>query len=493
MKVLLISPNIKGFKDGINRIQPPLGLSYLTSYLKEICDVYVKDTAIDGYENETYIDKKMVMIGQSNKEIENYINNINPDVIGVSVLFANLMDSVHQIANIAKKINSKIIFVVGGNHITNIIHDYECGIDNTKYIVNSNIDYYFKGESELNFTEFIKRLKLKSAIDDVSGLCKFKDKFIINNNKSFLDVSELKDPSWEYFNMEKYFSVGLFHSAQSYSNRVLPVMSSRGCPEKCQFCTTPITWGSKVRWKNPRLLYNEIKKSIIDYKIGEIQFQDDTITANLKNLYELCNYLEEFNLPWCTPNGIKINYHQNDQFEMFEKMKKSGCYQITFACESGSQRVLDNIIKKNIKVSTFKDNIKKAKDAGLFVHTFWIVGFPGETKFDMEKTIEVASESGADSFSLSIFNPLPGTPLYHKVIKENLWWDSSKTIDNMTFRNSLIKVDNFSNDEEFEKFVEKNNFYLNNILKNNDFNRYELVSKNRGVSLRNDKKFIKQT
>ncbi len=64
MKVLLISPNIKGFKDGINRIQPPLGLSYLTSYLNEICDVYVKDTAIDGYENETYIDKKMVMIGQ---------------------------------------------------------------------------------------------------------------------------------------------------------------------------------------------------------------------------------------------------------------------------------------------------------------------------------------------------------------------------------------------------------------------------------------------
>ena len=63
----------------------------------------------------------------------------------------------------------------------------------------------------------------------------------------------------------------------------------------------------------------------------------------------------------------------------------------------------------------------------------------------------------------------------------------------MTFRNSLIKVDSFSSDEDFENFVEKNNFYLNNILKNNDFNRYELVSKNRGVSLRNDKKFIKQT
>jgi radical SAM superfamily enzyme YgiQ (UPF0313 family) len=493
MKVLLISPNIKGFKNGINRVQPPLGLAYLTSYLKDICEVYVKDTAIDGYEIEIPIDDKMVSIGETDNTIEKYIQEINPDIIGISVLFANLMDSVHTIVNIAKKINKKIITVVGGNHITNIIYDYKSGIDNIDYIRNNNIDYFFIGESELNFVEFVKKIKSKSAVEDIPGLCVLKEKIKINQNTNFLDISDIKDPSWEYFNMEKYFSVGLFHSAQSYSNRVLPVMSSRGCPEKCQFCTTPITWGSKVRWKNPKLLYNEIKKSIIDYKIGEIQFQDDTITANLKNLYELCNYLEEFNLPWCTPNGIKINYHQNNQYEMFLKMKKSGCYQITFACESGSQNVLDNIIRKNIKVNTFKDNIKKAKDAGLFVHSFWIVGFPGETKEEMEKTIEVASLSGADSFSLSIFNPLPGTPLYHKVIKENLWWDSKKTIDNMTFRNSIVKVDGFNSPDDFESFVEKNNYYLNNILKSTDKDRYDSVTKNRGVNLRILDKNIKQT
>ena len=493
MKVLLISPNIKGFKNGINRVQPPLGLAYLTSYLKDICEVYVKDTAIDGYEIEIPIDDKMVSIGETDNSIEKYIHEINPDIIGISVLFANLMDGVHSIINIAKKINKNIITVVGGNHITNIIYDYKCGIDNTSYIRNNNIDYFFIGESELNFVEFVNKIKSKSSVDEVPGLCVLKEKIKINPNTKFLDISDIKDPSWEYFNMEKYFSVGLFHSAQSYSKRVLPVMSSRGCPEKCQFCTTPLTWGSKVRWKNPNLLYNEIKNSIIKYKIEEIQFQDDTITANIKNLYQLCDLISEFKLPWCTPNGIKINYHQNNQYEMFLKMKKSGCYQITFACESGSQSVLDNIIQKNIKVDTFRDNIKKAKDAGLFVHSFWIVGFPGETKDQMEKTIEIASLSGADSFSLSIFNPLPGTPLYHKVIKENLWWDSKKTIDNMTFRNSIIKVDGFKSPEDFENFVERNNYYLNNILKSTDKDRYDSVTKNRGVNLRISNKNIKQT
>ena len=270
MKVLLISPNIKGFKNGINRVQPPLGLAYLTSYLKDICEVYVKDTAIDGYEIEIPIDDKMVSIGETDNTIEKYIHEINPDIIGVSVLFANLMDGVHNIINIAKKINKNIITVVGGNHITNIIYDYKRGIDNTSYIRNNNIDYFFIGESELNFVEFVNKIKSKSSVDELPGLCVLKEKIKINLNTKFLDISDIKDPSWEYFNMEKYFSVGLFHSAQSYSKRVLPVMSSRGCPEKCQFCTTPLTWGSKVRWKNPNLLYNEIKNSIIKYKIEEI-------------------------------------------------------------------------------------------------------------------------------------------------------------------------------------------------------------------------------
>lgn len=495
MRVLLISPNIKGFKNGINRIQPPLGLAYLAAYIEDVCDVFVYDTAVEGYHIETRLDDKMVNIGENDAAIIKYITDTNPDIIGISVLFANLMDSVHSIAKISKDINPNIKVAVGGNHITNTITDYKHGINNFAAIDDKNIDYYFTGESEVTFKTFIETFKCNGSVNEISGLCFLNEhgKLIVNENRSFLDIFSLKDPKWEYFNMEKYFSVGLFHSANSYSNRVLPVMSSRGCPEKCQFCTTPLVWGAKVRWKSPKLLYQEMAYAISKFNIGEIQFQDDTLTANIKNLYELCDYIKEFRLPWCTPNGIKINYHQETQYEMFSKMKDSGCYQITFACESGSQRVLDDIIRKNIKIDTFKDNIQKAKDAGLFVHSFWIVGFPGETADEIRRTIDVASTSGADSFSLSIFNPLPGTPLYHKVYKEKLWWREDETINNMTFRNSLIKVDGFTSPFEFENFVEKNNQYLNDILRLTSPKRYHDVSLNRGVSLRPELKFVKQT
>jgi radical SAM superfamily enzyme YgiQ (UPF0313 family) len=492
VKILLLSPNIKGVAGGINRIQPSLGLAYLASYLKNDHDVFIKDTAVDGWENVNTINPKIISIGESEEAISKYIQSINPDVVGISTTFTSLMDNTHIIANLCKQINPNIRVVVGGNHITNVINDYEMGIDFTKNIFNKNIDYYFIGESEINFVSFIKSIH-NSTEHQVNGIAYFnKDNIVINKNTNKIDISCLLDPSWEYFNMEKYFSIGLFHSAQSYSNRVLPVMASRGCPEHCSFCTTPSTWGNRVRWKSPILIYKEIKKFVGLFNIGEIQFQDDTLTSNIKNLYDLCNYLEEFKLPWCTPNGIKVNYHEHFQEEMFLKMKKSGCYQITLGCESGSQRVLNDIINKNIKVSTFKETINKAKNCGLFVHTFWIVGFPGETMNEIKQTIDVAAKCGSDSFSLSIFNPFPGTKLYHEIVKQNLWWNINNTTFNTT-RNSLIKVNGFSSPEEFEEFVETQNIYLNSILEIDNPIRYSKLIDSRGVHINKEMKKIKQT
>ena len=84
---------------------------------------------------------------------------------------------------------------------------------------------------------------------------------------------------------------------------------------------------------------NEIKNDVRDFKIGEIQFDDDTITVDKKRLFALCTELEKLGLPWCTPNGTKVNYHLKKQLDMYKVMASSGCYQITLACESGVLRV----------------------------------------------------------------------------------------------------------------------------------------------------------
>ena len=171
-------------------------------------------------------------------------------------------------------------------------------------------------------------------------------------------------------------------------------MASRGCPEKCTFCTTPEMWGSKVRWRDTEDIAREIREAKAKYNIGEIQFEDDTITARKKNLLELCTELEKIGLPWCTPNGTKTNYHLATQPEMYKAMADAGCYQITLACESGVQRILDDVINKRLPRETIYPSIENAKKAGMLVHTFWILGFPGETYEEMQRTIKFAFNSG---------------------------------------------------------------------------------------------------
>ena len=129
-KILLISPNLKGIQDGINRIQPGLGIGYLAAVLeKNGHEVFVRDTALEGHYNEKPLDdKKTILIGESDNAIANYISNLNPDIIGISVLFSNLADHAYQISRIAKKVNPGIQVILGGNHITNAISDYNYGI-----------------------------------------------------------------------------------------------------------------------------------------------------------------------------------------------------------------------------------------------------------------------------------------------------------------------------------------------------------------------------
>jgi len=484
-KVLLITPNLKGIGDGVNRIQPSLGLLLIAPILEQNGHkVKIYDSALDGWNNRSLIDKKnnIIMIGQSNDKIAKVISDFSPDIVAISVLFSNLLESAHNIAKIAKKVKKKVTVILGGNHISSAVSDYKIsqidknsGLPNEiKDLENEHFDLAMTGEGEFSFLELIDKLINNQDISKVPGLVKkiSKRKYLINPSVRIHNLNTLPRPARHLVDMESYFKIGAFHSAKSRSKRVLSVMCSRGCPEKCTFCSTPQMWGNNTRWRSTKHIMDEIGNDVKDYKIGEIQFDDDTITVNKKNLFSLCEELGKIGLPWCTPNGTKVNYHFNKQKEMYKVMADSGCYQITLACESGVQRVLDNIIDKRLPLETIYPSIENAKNAGMLVHTFWIVGYPGETFEEIQKTIDFAMNSGADSFSFAILSPLPGTPIYRKIIKENLWW-KGRSLDDMLFRSSLVKVDGFSNPDEFEKFVNEANKKANLLLKTKDPKRFE--------------------
>ena len=483
-KVLLVTPNLKGIRDGVNRIQPSLGLMLIAQILIENGHkVKIYDAALDGWNNRSLIDPKnnVVMIGQSDDKIMKVVSDFSPDIVAVSVLFSNLLESAHNIARLIKKVNKNTKVILGGNHISSAVTDYKISLidKNSKLpnkitdLENEHFDFGMIGEGEFSFLKLVNALANNNDISKVPGLVKKigNHKYLINPTERIHDLNLLPRPARHLVNMEAYFKIGAFHSAKSRSKRVLSVMCSRGCPEKCTFCSTPQMWGTNTRWRSTQHIMNEINNDVRDYKIGEIQFDDDTLTVNKKNLFSLCNELEKLGLPWCTPNGVKVNYHFNKQREMYKVMADSGCYQITLACESGVQRLLDNIINKRLPLETIYPSIENAKKAGMLVHTFWIIGYPGETYEEIQKTIDFAMKSGADSFSFAILSPLPGTPIYRQIVKNNLWWEGRR-LEDMLFRSSLVKVDGFRSPDEFEKFVNETNKKANLLLKEKDPKRF---------------------
>lgn len=500
-KILLITPNLKGISDGVNRIQPSLGLMLIAPILeKEGHKVKIYDAALDGWDNREVIDLKnnIVMIGQTDDKIAKVVSDFSPDVVAISVLFSNLLESAHNIAKIIKKVKRNTTVILGGNHISSMVADYKISkLDKNsnlpnfiKDLENDHFDLAMTGEGEFSMTKLVNALLNKEDISNIPGLVKKigNKKYLINNSNRINDLNVLPRPARHLVDMESYFKIGAFHSAKSRSKRVLSVMCSRGCPEKCTFCSTPQMWGTNTRWRTTPHIMDEITNDVKDFKIGEIQFDDDTITVNKKNLFSLCNELEKLGLPWCTPNGTKVNYHFNKQEEMYKVMAESGCYQITLACESGVQRVLDEIIHKRLPLETIYPSIENAKKAGMLVHTFWIIGYPGETYEEMQKTVDFAMNSGADSFSFAILSPLPGTPIYRQVIKENLWWEG-RGLDDMLYRSSLVKIDGFNGPDEFEKFVNETNIKANLILKQKDPERF----KYKYGSDSDDSSLVKQT
>lgn len=480
-KVLLLTPNLKGIKDGLNRIQPPLGLMIMAAVLrKNGHQVAIRDTALEGWHRQQALGEHAVLIGQTDDEITRVIRAHDPDIVGISALFSNLMSSAHTIARLVKRAKPETVVVLGGNHISCAVSDYVYACANPASLMprrledleDTNIDYAMQGEADWEFPRLVDTIAQNQDVSEIPGLVmrdsRSSGAYLINSPPAPLaNLSSLPLPARNLVNMEGYFKIGSFHSAKSRSKRVLSVMASRGCPEKCTFCTTPKMWGSIVRWRSTQEVIEEIRQSREQFQIGEIQFEDDTLTARKDNLLELCKELEKVGLPWCTPNGTKVDYHLSSQPVLYKAMADSGCYQITLAAESGVQRVLDQIIHKKLKLEQIMPAIANAKNVGMFVHTFWILGHPGETFEEMEETVRFASICGADSFSFAILSPLPGTPIYREVVQKNLWWPG-RSIQELTYRSSLIKVDGFSSSEEFEKYVTEANIRCNKILAEKD-------------------------
>ncbi|MEK6920479.1 MAG: radical SAM protein [Nanoarchaeota archaeon] len=399
----------------IHFIMPPISLEERYGKLKDMGTLYpslgmAAVAAICEVKGHTVKVTDGEALSLNLSDIRDEITSFKPDFVGMPT-FATNIDMCHTIARISKEINPHAKVMLGGAH-TSIFAQHA--------LSSPHVDFGIQSEAEIVFDEFLDALDQEKDFTHVKGLV-YKDStgtiHVNPKQKLYPDLNQFPIPARHLFPMEKYHS-----SANLRGKRTLNMMTSRGCPYRCTYCSSPQIFGQSFRYLNTENVMKELRQLRDVYGADSIQFYDETFTVHRQRVIDLCEAMikENLNMQWaCFTRANLVDK------ELLKKMKEAGCYLIFFGLESGVQRLIQ-LIKKDITLEQSRNAVKLCKEAGIQAWCSFILGLPGETKEESQQTVNFALELDPEYVQFPIFMPWPGTAIYdiakkHGVIlNENL-------------------------------------------------------------------------
>jgi radical SAM superfamily enzyme YgiQ (UPF0313 family) len=367
MKIVLIDP--KGLTLGLNS-----GLGYLASALKS------RGYAVNvvDFNNKPGNEKERLGIVKY------------ADFIGISIKSFTLNEAI-KIAKLVKKINNKATIIAGGPHLAidgyNFLNENKC------------FDMAVIGEGEETLLEIIEKKDYKN----IAGIIYRKGNEIkINQKKKLIDnLDSLPFPDYTCFDSKM---------------AAYPLVTSRGCPYSCTYCSVRDVMGVKWRARTPENILEELKKAKETYEINEFKILDDNFTLDIIRVKKLCRLMIEnkIDMKWSCPNGIRAD---RLDAELLKLMKASGCYSISIGIESLHPDVFEEI-DKGEKLSVVKNAVRMIKNTGIEVKGFFIIGLPGSTYEKDKFTLKESKKLGLDAASWGILVPYPGTRIWSWLSEE---------------------------------------------------------------------------
>ena len=417
MNTLLIYPPGK-----TSFITPPLGLMYLGAYLKKAGHVpEVLDFLLNKFDEDLLFEKvkKAELIGIS----------------AVTPLIANAI----KLANLIKDKFPEKIIVLGGPHPTLLPKET---LDSCK-----NIDYIVKGEGEERLNWLIEYLEGKRSKENLDGIYFKKNGGTIDlPQKSRLEnLDLLLFPARDLVPIEKYSKF-----LESRKKPATTIITSRGCPFLCTYCSKPI-FGRLCRERSPENILEEIVFLKEKYHIKEVIFYDDTFTLNRERVKKLCQLLIEKRADISWKCETRVNLVDE---ELLQLMKRAGCYLIGYGIESGNQKILD-VLKKGITIAEIEGAVQMTRKAGIEILGYFMLGIPGEGEKEIRETIKFAKSLNIDYAQFSIATAFPGTELYQIAKAKNRipkdWQDSFYALGQTKKVISLCELD----PETLQKYLKK--------------------------------------
>jgi anaerobic magnesium-protoporphyrin IX monomethyl ester cyclase len=338
----------------------PLGIGYISSMLQR-----------DGF---SVLPLNLYLGLKNAGSLEQLIKKTKPRLIGFSTMTENFQNGL-MMARFVRKTYPDATIVFGGPHVT--------FMDKETITQHGYIDIVVRREGEYVMLELANYfIRHKGSLQDIKGITyKSNGKVIRNAVRPMIeDLDALPFPSRDIYDLD-----GLISHGKMCDERTL-VITSRGCPAGCKFCAASALAGGRYRMRS----IDNIADEITDIKrrtlgsLRTILFGDDTVSADIPRLLELCKFLKKEGIQWAGECRVDVMTK-----ELAMILADSGCIALQFGVESGSQKLLDRM-GKNITIEEVKNAVASAVHAKMQVICSLMIGLPDDTMETIKQTIDFA-------------------------------------------------------------------------------------------------------
>ena len=386
----------------LDKSYPPLGLGYIAAVLKK----------------ENYSVKLLDLVDTPFRDIERIIKNEKPQILGVSCNLTDYRWGSFKLVQIVKRVDPKIKVVMGGSHAT---YMYK------QILTNFPVDAIVRFEGEYSFLDLVRAFETSANLRTVKGIAFKEGAEIIQteDRPPIADLDSLPFPAYDLFDFDRYihYASSLRFKGEKVSRlKSINIISSRGCPYSCQYCSISKFWRRQCRLRSATNVVDEMEMLAEKYGIRSFNFFDDLFTANENRVIELCKEIikRKLNVCWeCTTRVDLVS------LEMLKWMKKAGCIRISYGVESGSDKVLKAINKTQTRNEIIKA-FKITHDSGIKAFILLMIGNPNETEQSINETVELIRLVKPDKIRTNLTMVYPGTDLYERCkqmrfIDDNYW------------------------------------------------------------------------
>jgi radical SAM superfamily enzyme YgiQ (UPF0313 family) len=362
---------------------PPLGLSYAAA----ACEAAGATVRIFDFIVSRYTPEKLAAA----------LDSFRPDAVGAASVTMNFYQAAAIIQDV-KRHNPRIVTMMGGPHVS---FDIESTLRSYP-----ELDLVVVGEGEQTLSELVPVLTSPQEWEKISGIAFRKDGgiFVTPARPLIEDLDALPLPARHLLPMSRYLALGY----------PVSIITSRGCPNKCIFCLGRRMVGHKGRFRNPKLVVDEIEQ-ILAYGFTRINIADDLFTASKQRVNVLCEEILRRGVKFAWSAFARVNTVDR---EILAVMKKAGCDAISFGIESGNPEMLKRI-RKGITIEQAREATRICKEADITTHASFMVGLPGETPETLTQTARFAEELGI-FFGYHMLAPFPGTTVREEIDKYDL-------------------------------------------------------------------------